>query len=75
MEDAIQFWSFILFLTFVVWPILYVLVDRRHIGRWLETRNIPPVIEADETREDEPRPGGGSRYTRPARSRTTRPYP
>lgn len=29
-----QLWAFVAFLSFVVWPILYLIVDRHHIATW-----------------------------------------
>lgn len=41
-----QFWAFIAFLSFVVWPILYVVVDRHHIATWVPNRYESPDAKA-----------------------------
>lgn len=38
MKDIVEFWTFVGFLSLIVWPTLYVLVERSHINEWAEAR-------------------------------------
>lgn len=56
MSDVVQFWAFIAFLALIVWPLAYVVADRKYIVWWLDIGRYQRSKPPEELRQTPPQP-------------------